>query len=118
MVADWNKVEDTPAWARELLEAMGDDAVTVNIAHRQAEVQLTIRILTEQPPDVWEEWAQSEHTPMWMRSAIVEYSVADSRWQHVRQVAELELLEELLGRMLEQSEDDVALPGRQAVDGR
>lgn len=106
MVVDWMKVPDTPAWAGEMLAEMGDDSLTIHIAHRQAEAQLTVRILTQEPPDVWEQWAQSEETPMWMRSAIVEYSVAESRWQQVRQIAELELLDELLDRMLEQSEDD------------
>jgi hypothetical protein len=36
-----------------------------------------------------------------MRSAIVEYSVAGSRWEQVRLQAELELGVELLGKMLE-----------------
>ena len=108
MVVDWMKVPDTPAWAGEMLTEMGDDAVTVHVAHRQAEVQLTTRILTEQPPDVWEEWAQSEDSPMWMRSAIVEYSVAESRWQQARQIAELELLDDLLGDMLEQAEEEAS----------
>ena len=114
MVADWNKVEDTPHWAAELLETIGDDTVTVRIAHHQAEVQLVIRILTDQPPDVWQEWAQSPESPTWMRSAIVEYSVADSRWQQVRQIAELELLDEILDRLLEQDEEEATNGARPA----
>ena len=66
-----------------------------------SEVLLTLRILREQPPDVWEEWAQSKHSPMWMRSAIVEYSVSGSRWEQVRHQADLELVEEMLGEMME-----------------
>ena len=102
---DWKDVPDTPTWAGEMLEELGEDATTIDVAHRQSEVQLVTRILTEQPPDVWEEWAQSELSPLWMRSAIVEYSVASSRWQQARQVAELDLLEELLGEMLTADEE-------------
>ena len=101
----WRNAPDTPAWAGELLEELGEDTTTMDVAHRQAEVALVIRIVTEQPPDVWEDWAKSEHSPMWMRSAIVTYSVSSSRWEQVRQLAELELVEELLGEMLHSEED-------------
>ena len=109
MVTDWKDVPDTPAWAGELLAEMEqEEATTVGVAHRQAEVQLGIRILTEQPPDVWEEWSKSDVTPMWLRSAIVEYSVAASRWAQVRQIAELELLDEILDNMIQDQEDDAS----------
>ena len=79
----------------------GWGTTNIGVAHRQADVLLTLRILREQPPDVWEEWAQSKHSPMWMRSAIVEYSVSGSRWEQVRHQADLELVEEMLGEMME-----------------
>ena len=99
----WKDAPDTPAWAVELLEELegGGGTTNIGVAHRQAEVLLTLRILREQPPDVWEEWAQSKHSPMWMRSAIVEYSVSGSRWEQVRHQADLELVEEMLGEMME-----------------
>ena len=98
-------VEDTPAWAAELMEGMAK-ASTIDVVHAQAEVQLTITLATENPPDVWEEWAQSELTPMWMRSAIIEYAASESRWQQVRQLAELELVDELLGDMVQAGDED------------
>ena len=96
----WENHPDCPAWVGGLLEELGD-AATVAIAHRQAEVMLTLRILMEQPPDVWAEWAQSEASPSWMRSAIAEYSASASRWEQVRHVADLELLAEVPGEMME-----------------
>ena len=96
----WENNPDRPAWVGGLLEELGD-AATVAIAHRQAEVLLTLRILKEQPPDVWAEWEQSEASPSWMRSAIAEYSASASRWEQVRHVADLELLAEVLGEMME-----------------
>ena len=100
--ADTLTWKDAPAWAVELLEELeGGGTTNIGVAHRQAEVLLTLRILREQPPDVWEEWAQSKHSPMWMRSAIVEYSVSGSRWEQVRHQADLELVEEMLGEMME-----------------
>lgn len=108
MSTDWKDVPDTPAWAGELMTEIGDDVTTIEVAHRQAEVQMAARILTEQPPDVWEEWAQSAMTPMWMRSVIVEYSVSSSRWAQVRVIAELELLDEILSDMLIDQEEDAS----------
>ena len=81
------------------METLGD-AATIAIAHRQAEVMLTLRILKEQPPDVWAAWAQAEASPSWMRSAIAEYSASASRWEQVRHVADLELPAEVLGEMM------------------
>ena len=100
-ILTWKDTPDTPVWASELLEELGGDTTSIGVAHHQAEALLTLRILLEQPPDVWEEWAKSPHSPYWMRSAIVEYSVAGSRWEQVRLQAELELVVELLGAMLE-----------------
>ena len=62
---------------------------------------LTLRNLKEQPPDVWAAWEQSEASPSWMRSAIAEYSASASRWEQVRHVADLELLAEVLGEMMQ-----------------
>lgn len=45
----------------------------------------------EQPVEVWQEWTQSALSPNWMRSAIVEYLVCESRWQQVQIIAHLEL---------------------------
>ena len=100
-ILTWKDTPDTPAWAGELLEELGGDTTSIGVAQKQAEVLLTLRILNEQPRDVWEEWAKSPHNPGWMREAIVEYLVAESRWEQVRLQAELELGVELLGKMLE-----------------
>ena len=96
----WENHPDSPAWVGGLLEELGD-AATIAIAHRQAEVMLTLRILKEQPPDVWAAWAQAEESPSWMRSAIAEYSASASQWEQVRHVADLELLAEVLGEMMQ-----------------
>jgi hypothetical protein len=96
-ILTWENHPDCPAWVGGLLEELGD-AATIAIAHRQAEVMLTLRILKEQPPDAW---AQAEESPSWMRSAIAEYSASASRWEQVRHVADLELLAEVLGEMME-----------------
>ena len=96
----WENNPDCPAWVGGLLEELGD-AATIAIAHRQAEVMLTIRILKEQQPDVWAAWAQAEESPSWMRSAIAEYPASASRWEQVRHVADLELLAEVLGLIME-----------------
>ena len=95
----WENNPDSPAWVGGLLEELGD-AATVAIAHRQAEVMLTLRIVQEQP-DVWAAWAQAEESPSWMRSAIAEYPASASRWEQVRHVADLELLAEVLGLIME-----------------
>jgi len=101
----WADIPDTPSWAVELLQEMnigpGDsDTRTMDVVHRQAEVTFLIRILTTQPPDIWAEWASSEFSPSWMRSAIAEYSVSQSRWEQVSHIARLELLEEILDGLL------------------
>ena len=62
---------------------------------------LVLRIVKEQPPDVWEAWAQAEESPSWMRSAIAEYAASASRWEQVRHIADLDLLAEVLGKMME-----------------
>ena len=82
----WENHQDCPAWVGGLLEELGD-AATISIAHRQA--------------DVWAAWAQAEESPSWMRSAIAEYSASASQWEQVRHVADLELLAEVLGKMME-----------------
>ena len=99
-ILTWENHPDSPAWVGGLLEELGD-AATIAIAHRQAEVLLTLRIVQEQPPDVWAAWAQAEESPSWMRSAIAEYSASASQWEQVRHVADLELLAEVLGEMME-----------------
>ena len=104
MATNWKEAPDTPAWAGELLDAMGEAATTIEVAHYQAEVQLTARILTEQPVEVWQEWAQSNLSPDWMRSCIVEYSVCESRWQQVALISHLELMDEILGDMMSEEE--------------
>ena len=75
-ILTWENHPDSPARVGGLLEELGD-AATIAIAHRQAEVLLTLRILKEQPPDVWAEWEQARH------------------------VADLELLAEVPGEMME-----------------
>lgn len=45
MITDWEEMSDTPVWAEELLEELGDKATTIDLVHRQAEVKLTARIL-------------------------------------------------------------------------
>ena len=72
----------------------------VEVVHRQAEVLFTRRLLDEQPPDVWQTFAQAQEAPMWMRSAIVDYSAAESRWAQVRIRAELDHLSEVLENMM------------------
>ena len=99
-ILTWENNPDCPARVGGLLEELGD-AATIAIAHRQAEIMLTLRILKEQPPDVWAAWAQAEASPSWMRSAIAEYSASASRWEQVRHVAGLELLAEVPGKMME-----------------
>lgn len=104
---DWKNAEDTPAWAAEFFERIADDEITtVQVAHLQAEVELCQRILTEQPPDVWQMWAKDQDTPLWMRSCIVEYSVLDSRWGQARHIADLELVEEIVSTVIESDEQD------------
>ena len=97
---------DTPVWATELMDTLGEDSSTVDVIHRQAEARFLVRLLTEQPPDVWQDWAQSADTPMWMRTCIVEYSVAASKWEQIRQVADLEFVgDEVLEDLLIDEED-------------
>ena len=81
---------------------------TVNRLCRQGDLEAQkfhnrwlITRVQEQPPDVWAEWEQSEESPSWMRSAIAEYSASASRWEQVRHVADLELLAEVLGKMMQ-----------------
>lgn len=105
---DWRDVPDTPAWAIELLDELGEDATTIDVTHRQSEVERTIEILTEHGPDLWDEWAKTDYTPMWMRSALVEYMLATSRWAHVRQIAELELMGEMLEEMIFGTDEDAS----------
>ena len=50
---------------------------------------------------MWEAWAQAEESPSWMRSAIAEYAASASRWEQVRHIADLDLLAEVLGKMME-----------------
>lgn len=101
-----NAPEDTPIWASELMEMLGDTASTIDVVHRQAEVHFVIRLLTDQPPDVWAEWAQDERIPMWMRTAVVEYAAAGSKWEQIRQVAELEYVaDEVLDELLIEEEE-------------
>ena len=108
MATDWRDVPDTPAWAGELLQELGDEATTIDVVHKRAEVAFVAEILQEQPPDVWQDWAQSNLSPNWLRSCVVEYSVASSRWQQVRQIAELELMDEVLGSMLHDDDEGEA----------
>lgn len=88
-----------PAWADMLFDELGDDCTTVEVGHKRSEVELAIEVLTEQPPDVWAQWAKSADVPQWMRTAIVEYTVSSSRWQQVSLIAQLDLMAETLDDM-------------------